>query len=297
MKNFQLMNEIKSLASQIEAKQKSLMDILVELNEEVVDSLGSLQIYAESKKITLEMIGPDDWNYGNLFLHKEGLALKYRSTQEDYEDQMNHVPSEYQNYHIREIKELNNIELKAVTDKNVIKTLLNSIRNKLSYNLEESTISISELENLLNSQTELIDQQVIESIQEYTKLYKDWLKARNLVASDPSDSITRSSSYLESVCKIIIEEKNGDFPTKSTISNLLGSALSIIEINEPKETIDDINKIVGGIKSIISGIGAARTHVGTAHGSFQDDVNPSKDLALLINNCAASISSFLINKM
>jgi len=287
---------IKSLASQINDKQSHVSKKLEELDLELKKDLDGITIYACGDSIQIEMIAEDEWRYGYLFFDDDGLKIASRTTFDDFDDSMNGVPDEYKTYQKIKLAGAKASWKLRFSDEKIINSLLNNIERNLKIALSEVELSSTAIEQVLLSEAHAIDQSVEEILVDNKPLLRDWVKARASISSDPSDSITRSSSYLESVCRYIIEDSGNSLPDKKVITNLVGAAIDCLNLDDYKESKADINQLLGGIKSICSGAGATRTHVGTAHGGSPGDSKPSIELALLINNCAATASSFLLRK-
>lgn len=124
-----------------------------------------------------------------------------------------------------------------------------------------------------------------------------WLKARISIQSDPADSITRSSSYLESVCRLILDELNVDLPNKKDITNLIGRAVKALGLSDDPIANEDLQKLFGGIKSIFQSVVSMRTHFGSAHGFSPGDYMAPEHYARLINDASATAITYLLRRL
>jgi hypothetical protein len=126
---------------------------------------------------------------------------------------------------------------------------------------------------------------------------EQWAKARSSIDTDASDSLTRSNSFLESVCRHYLEQRKIDLPKSKTIVELIAKVTEDFPkpgIEEDDITRKDILKLFGGVKSIITGVGSFRTHQGTAHGGNK---KASHTDARLVNNMAGAAAIYILEKL
>lgn len=294
-----LIEKIKSRSSNIKEQRNAFTIKLEELNNTLTESLNGIDVWAQSAQETLEMIGPDDWIYGHLTFSKGNLEVTYRSTEDDFHDSMNQVPVEYVSYQSKSIKSCSIKWLEKLSTEKHINYLLSNIEKSLA-SIESSTIgSIESLNKALDSQSEEISNETTEALKEANsdELLRVWLKARSSIQSDPADSITRSSSYLESVCRLVLKEAGESLPNKKDMANLIGSAVKALELSENSEANDDMKRLFGGIKSIFQAVGSMRTHFGTAHGFTPGDYVAQEHYARLINDASATASTYLLRRL
>ncbi|MEP1446270.1 MAG: abortive infection family protein [Paraglaciecola sp.] len=294
-----LIEKIKSRSSNIKDQRRTFVAKLEELNNTLVESLNGIDVWAESLKDTLETIGPDDWVYGSLTFSNGELKVTYRTTEDDFHDSMNMIPPEYQSYKHKSINSCSIEWLEKLSSENQINTLLSNIDNFLA-SIENNTIgAIESLNNALDSQSEEIANETADVLKEYESddLLRIWLKARSSIQLDPADSITRSSSYLESVCRLILAKENVPLPKKKDISNLIGAAVKTLDLSDDSEANTDLKSLFGGIKGIFQAVGTMRTHFGTAHGFSPGDYVAQEHYARLVNDASATVSTYLLRRL
>jgi len=289
---------IKAKSNKIKENRKHFFDKLIQLQDILSNSLDGIEVFARSDKVTLEMLSEDDWIYGYLSYSNGKLEVAFRSTEDDFIDSMKNVPSEYWNYDVKELDACPIKWLERLSTEKSINNLLKSIEKSLDNIEDESQTSIKSLEVVLESQSNVISDDAISVLKEFDddNLHRDWLKARSMIQMDPSDSITRTSSYLESVCRKILSDQNVDLPQKKDISNLVSATVNIIKISEDREAKNDLKQLFGGIKSIFQSIGALRTHFGSAHGASPRDYEIDQHCARLASDAAAAVSIFLLQR-
>lgn len=97
---------------------------------------------------------------------------------------------------------------------------------------------------------------------------QEYVRAMDALEKDPPASLTAACSIIESICKIFIEEHGLDKPKDESIKplwNVVSKQLNLDPGNIHNED-KDLKTILSGMSAIIDGIGALRTHAGTAHG-------------------------------
>lgn len=119
------------------------------------------------------------------------------------------------------------------------------------------------------------------------------------ISSDPEDAVTAACSLIEAVCRSILIELGLELPPKRDIDGLLKAVqeplgLSPGRTNLPAEIEQDVRQVLGGLTSVVKGIGALRTHGGDAHGREKGFRRLDPRIARLALNSASSVALFLI---
>ncbi|KAB1181770.1 abortive infection family protein [Photobacterium damselae] len=295
----QLLEKIKGQSSRLKEKRAEVLIKLEKLEDALTESLEGIDIWARSVQETLQMIGPDDWIYGYLQFSDGKLMVAYRSTEDDFADSMNQLPDDYQSFQYKSIKSCSIEWIERLSKDYQINMLLVNIERKLISIENNTSESINSLNKALDSQSEAIASETINALKDTNsdELIRDWIKARNTIQSDPSDSITRSSSYLESVCRFILTETGKPLPAKKDITSLIGTAIKALDLSTDQEANRDMIQLYGGIKSIFQAVGAMRTHFGTAHGFTPGDYVASEHYARLVNDASATASTYLLRRL
>ncbi len=83
---------------------------------------------------------------------------------------------------------------------------------------------------------------------------------------DPHAAITAACSIIEALCKTYIETFDLEMPSKQSVTPLWRSVQTHLGLNINSTLEDDQKKVLQGLASIVDGIGAYRTHIGSAHG-------------------------------
>lgn len=128
---------------------------------------------------------------------------------------------------------------------------------------------------------------------------RDIDRALTSVNQDPEDAVTAACSAVESVCRSIIIELGEPLPSKKDIQGLYNAVKKPLALDAGRTDIDtqieaDVRMILGGLSTVISGIGALRTHAGDAHGRERGLVRIDARIASLALHSASTVSLFLI---
>lgn len=94
----------------------------------------------------------------------------------------------------------------------------------------------------------------------------EFKRALASLESDPPAAVTAACSLLESLFKVILQEEGVPLPTKETIKPLWAAVQERLGLNPASVADDDIRRVLSGLTSVVDGIGALRTHAGSAHG-------------------------------
>lgn len=86
------------------------------------------------------------------------------------------------------------------------------------------------------------------------------------VATDPPAAVTAACAILEATCRTYIVEEKLTLPADQSLHPLWKVVQGHLDL-DPSQTQDaDLKRVLGGLASIVDGVGAYRTHAGSAHG-------------------------------
>lgn len=130
---------------------------------------------------------------------------------------------------------------------------------------------------------------------DFSSIEKEFERAIEHIQSDPHASITASCSIIEATLKFYIESFDElTMPSKLNVMPLWSVVQTHLSLNADSTLADDQHKVLKGLSSIIDGIGAFRSHIGSAHGRGS---NPPKIViaeARLAVNAAHTIVVFIM---
>jgi hypothetical protein len=91
-------------------------------------------------------------------------------------------------------------------------------------------------------------------------------RALSNVNSEPREAVSAACNILESIFKTYISDEHLAMPQKQDLQNVWKVVRADLGFDPSLVQDDDLKKVLGGILSIVDGIGAFRTHASSAHG-------------------------------
>ncbi|XDA98691.1 abortive infection family protein [Sulfitobacter sp. LCG007] len=124
-------------------------------------------------------------------------------------------------------------------------------------------------------------------------------RAQENVEKDPEAAVTAACSMLESVCRSILVSREIDLPKQLDIKTLYKEVREPLGLSPAKAGIDteveaDVRTILSALGNSIQGIGALRSHSGTAHGRERGFRRLDPRIARLAVNSSFAVALFLI---
>jgi Abortive infection C-terminus len=95
---------------------------------------------------------------------------------------------------------------------------------------------------------------------------KEFDRAYADVLTDPAGAVTAACAILEATCHTYIADENLTPPTDLSLHPLWRVVQRHLGLAPAPELEEDLKRILGGLASIVDGVGAFRTHAGDAHG-------------------------------
>ena len=111
---------------------------------------------------------------------------------------------------------------------------------------------------------------------------------------DPHSAITAASSIIEALCKTYIETFELEMPANQTIGHVWRVVQGHLGFNLDPTLRDDQKRVLQGLASIVDGVGAYRTHIGSAHGRGLNPPKITVPEARLAVNAAHSLVIFVM---
>lgn len=123
---------------------------------------------------------------------------------------------------------------------------------------------------------------------------KEFERAMETIESDPPASLTAACAIIESLCKIYIEDRGLDLPKEQSIKPLWNIVKKDLGFDPSRIEDQDLLKILTGLNSIVDGLGALRTHAGSAHGRGKKIYKVQPRHARLAVHTAHTLATFVI---
>jgi hypothetical protein len=126
-------------------------------------------------------------------------------------------------------------------------------------------------------------------------VYTVWMKALERRESDPEGAITSARTLLETVCKHVLDEAGVTYEKgRMDLPDLYRLVAKELNLAPDQHTHEVFKQILGGVTSVIHGLGAMRNRLGDAHGQGKRPVRPLSRHAQLAVNLAGTAALFVI---
>ncbi len=131
---------------------------------------------------------------------------------------------------------------------------------------------------------------------DFASVEAEFTRAVGQLERDPHAAITAASSIVEATCKTYIETLSLDMPSSQSVIPLWRVVQGHLGLNVDPTLRDDQKRILQGLASIVDGIGAFRTHIGSAHGRGVSPPNLEVSEARLAVNASHSLVIFIMER-
>lgn len=130
-------------------------------------------------------------------------------------------------------------------------------------------------------------------------LEHEFRRAFENIERDPEAAVTAACAMLESVCRSILVARGVERPKSLDIKTLYKCVREPLGLSPDKdvarsEVEADVRSILSAIANLVQGIGALRTHAGSAHGRERGFRRIDPRIARLSVNSASAIALFLV---
>jgi hypothetical protein len=119
-------------------------------------------------------------------------------------------------------------------------------------------------------------------------------RALENVERDPGSAVTASCAILEAAFKVYIETERLTMPGDQSILPLWRTVRNDLGLDPASLADRDLQRVLGGLSSIVDGIGAFRTHAGSAHGGGSTPRTVEPREARLAVHAAHTVTAFLL---
>lgn len=119
-------------------------------------------------------------------------------------------------------------------------------------------------------------------------------RALETIDNDPAIAVTAACSLLETLFTAYLEENGIELPSKRSIKPLWSAAQKSLGLDPKDQEDQDVQRILSGMISVVDGVGALRTHAGSAHGRGKLRYRVSGRHARLVVNSAHTLALFVI---
>ncbi|ADW76723.1 hypothetical protein Rahaq_5157 (plasmid) [Rahnella aceris] len=130
---------------------------------------------------------------------------------------------------------------------------------------------------------------------DYSSIDNEFRRAVENIQSDPHASVTAACSIIESTLKYYIEKFNLPMPQRLTVVPLWATVMPDLGLNDDPTLAADQHKVLKGMSSIIDGVAAFRSHIGSAHGRGSNPPMLVVAEARLIVNVSHTLVVFIMD--
>lgn len=292
---------LRGLSNENKARDEELRIGFKQLESNLAEASGGLEIRGQSENCCLERYGDDDAIYGYLFFDRSGLRVAYRSTEEDMSDVLDDSPGGNSDpvYSVESLDKCHPVWLRALAVPSLIESLMNSITDAVRVALEANKEAVRLLAATVNFPTRSLETALIDVAEKlnFPVVLQDWKSAQSALGVDASDAVTRACRLVETVCKHVLQRRNQPIPTDQVIQKLFRAATKSVNLSPDQQSSDDLRAVTSGMLTTVQGIGALRTHSGTAHGGTADRHEITFSEARLAVNSAGVVATFLMEAL
>lgn len=132
---------------------------------------------------------------------------------------------------------------------------------------------------------------------DFSSIDAEFRRAVENIQRDPHASITAASAIIEAVLKFYLERFQMALPTKLNVTPLWAAVQPhlVQRLNADSVLALDQGKMLKGITTLIDGVGAFRSHIGSAHGRGPNPPCITVAEARLAVNASHTLSVFLMD--
>jgi hypothetical protein len=129
---------------------------------------------------------------------------------------------------------------------------------------------------------------------DYASIDAEFSRALGQLDRDPHAAITAACAIIEAICKHCLETLGQELPAQQTIVPLWRAVQPHLGLSMDQTLNDDQRQMLQGLASVVHGIGAFRTHIGSAHGRGPSPPPISVAEARLAVNAAHTLVTFIM---
>jgi hypothetical protein len=135
-----------------------------------------------------------------------------------------------------------------------------------------------------------------EALKEFSvaEIEDEFSRANRFIETDPPAAVTAACAIVEAVCKHYIATERIELPSVQTVKPLWQTVSKHLKLSPDRVEDDDLKRVLSGLSSIVDGLGAFRTHAGSAHGQHKRTYKVAPRHARLVVHAAHSLCLFII---
>lgn len=193
-----------------------------------------------------------------------------------------------------ENKSISHLLPKWINSSRTIDQFWSFIKARFSTYLERREFLWKEFEELLTHLEKNLKSPLSELIVfDEAHIHVLWEKAIERKESDPEAAITSARTLIESVLKYILDDQSIIYNDGADLPVLYKEVAKYLNLAPELHNEGIFKQILGGVTSVVTGLGALRNKLGDAHGKSKTNVKPSVRHSELAVNLAGSMAVFL----
>jgi hypothetical protein len=193
-----------------------------------------------------------------------------------------------------ENKSISHLLPKWINSSRTIDQFWSFIKARFSTYLERREFLWKEFEELLSHLEKNLKSPLSELIVfDEAHIHILWEKAIERKESDPEAAITSARTLIESVLKYILDDQSIIYNDGADLPVLYKEVAKYLNLAPELHNEGIFKQILGGVTSVVTGLGALRNKLGDAHGKSKINVKPSVRHSELAVNLAGSMAVFL----
>lgn len=124
--------------------------------------------------------------------------------------------------------------------------------------------------------------------------HRSWWEVCSHLPHDPAATVTAARSFLETVCKTMLDELGETAREPGKLDSLLKQTTIALGITSGGDT--ETEQVMSGLRGVVAGIAGASNAAGRRHGLVAGNVVQDEHLAELVANCAGTVAVFLTQR-
>ncbi|RQY09917.1 hypothetical protein DF117_34910 [Burkholderia stagnalis] len=289
---------LKAQRQRLEQKGGTLLERVAALTADLTDAVGDQPVSALSDITNLDQWSDDDFVYGKLHFGGGRLSVRYRTSDDDQADMYNNVDPDCRPWQSVALTECDPLWREELMDEAVLNSLFTRLGEQLAAREIRIDASLAVVKKVIEAESAVIDSEMSATLTAAgdENLGRLWQDAVHATHNDTADALTRCSRFLEAVCAKILRERGVALPDEKSMGPLVKACQKSLDWPDSRELKSDVEQLLGGIRSICGGIGALRTHFGTAHGASSHLPPLDRAYAVFVKQATVAAAHFLLNR-
>ncbi|WP_175762297.1 abortive infection family protein [Burkholderia anthina] len=289
---------LKARRERLEQKEAALLARVETLIADLTNAVGEHLISAVSDITNLDQYSEFEWTYGRLHFGDGRLSVQYRYSGDDHEADYHGDDEGERPWRSMTLTECIPVWRERLMTDVVLASLFKDIGEQLGNREAQLDGSLAAVQQIVEAESAALDAEMSAGLAATgdENLAQLWQDAVSATHHDTADALTRCSRFLEAVCATILRERGVELPDEKSMGPLVKACQKSLDWPDSRELKGDVEQMLGGIRSICGGIGALRTHFGTAHGASSHLPPLDPGYAVFVKQATVAAAHFLLNR-